>query len=88
MIDYKTELHNFVTRLTKLCDNFIKKHEKPANVIFISNNVYWKLLEIEQQEFRPHIKFNIQERKVFGLSIKILGSEEGSDEMYVGIIEE
>lgn len=88
MTDHTEEIQAFTDRIMTLGYNFHKKYNIDPNTIFMSNNIYWELLEIEKNEFREKIDFSFSERKVFGLSIKILGSEEGKDEMYVGLVEE
>lgn len=87
MTDHVEEIRTFTNKIMNLCRYFFEEYDIEPNTLFMSNNTYWKLLRFER-EFSLHIKFDFSEKKVFGLNIKILGSEEGKDEMYVGIIEE
>lgn len=87
MTDHIKEIQTFTNRIMTLCRYFFEEYDVEPNAIFMSNNTYTELLRFER-EFSLHIKFDFSEKKVFGLSIKILDSEEGKDEMYVGLVEE
>lgn len=86
MSDYLSEISTLCDSIITLSEDFRKKFNIFPNTIFMSNNIYWKILKINQDYRDPGAEIT-PERKILGLAIKILGSEEGDNEMYVGIVE-
>jgi len=87
MTDWSSEIQVLWHKIVTLSNRFLTKHHVEPNTIFVSNNIYWKFLQIDN-DLSVKIKCDVPKRQVMGLDIKILGAEEGSNEMYVGIIEE